>query len=373
MGRTLYLHIGSHKTGTSAIQAACARNATRLRTRGWTFATCPGRPLNWGHLFRFRQEEGFVRFWLFQPALKTLTDALQSRSGKVILSIEDLFFLPPAQVEKLAGLLCPMFDEIIICAYLRRQDELAISQKAQGAKTIQSALVFGTDPGALPGLNRDVRAYLDLSGKLKMWKDAFGGATILAREYDRQTFKSGDVAQDFFNLLGLRLKGLPGEVNAALSGNQTRMLLQLRALGFSQADVHMIRTQGWLAEDDSRLTVTRDDARAFVETFRASNAALPNVLGTPFAFHNRFDQYPETLADTGYAEYERASLRTIVQHLGQGANVANGLLLQKAALALEDTSPDMAIELLEMARRMHPAAESIPKILRRLTRDRSGR
>lgn len=265
-----------------------------------------------------------MRFWLFQPLQHELTEALRSDATKVILSIEDFFFLPQGQIQKLAGLVRPLFDDIIICVYLRRQDELALSQKAQGAKTIQSALVFGTGPGALPELDIYVRAYLDLAGKLRMWKDAFDGAQIVAREYNRDTLTSGDAAIDFFNLLGLRLKRSPGEVNPSLSGNQIRMLLQLRALGFSQADVHTVRTRDWLPHDSSQWTVTRAEARAFLEAFAETNAALPDVLGAPFAFHDRFDQYPETLPDTGYAQYERENLHTVVQYLGQSANAANG-------------------------------------------------
>ncbi|MGI3171699.1 hypothetical protein ACRARG_21360 [Pseudooceanicola sp. C21-150M6] len=368
MPKKLLLHIGCHKTGTTAIQRACMLNRDALRDKGWSFALGPRNVANWGNIFGFPMTPEGVQFRITPNGYERLGEGLDGLEGNVILSAEDLFFLEEEEIGQLAKWLAPRFDEIEICAYLRRQDELAVSQKAQGAKTVQSALLFGTTPGALPELTPGVRRYLDFAGKLEAWRSAFGGPVLTVHEYNRARLSGGDIVTDFFARLGLEPDNDLQDVNRSLGANQTQLLLSLRAAGLNQVAVARARNAGWIGEDShGGLRPSRAEAQAFLAEFAGSNRRLPDVLGHDFAFHDDMSKYPETPQDTGYAEYERDNLLALVARLSGIASVERALPLYNIGKSIAEIRPRMALTLMELASELDPARQDVRRDILRLT------
>ncbi|KAA8610011.1 hypothetical protein [Salipiger aestuarii] len=370
MSRKLLLHIGCHKTGTSAIQRACAMNRGKLQSQGWAFADGPHDGGNWGNIFRFeRHENGITTFRVAEEGMEALEQRLDACEGNnVILSAEDLFFLEAPEIAQFAERIGARFDAVTICAWLRRQDELAVSQKAQGAKTVQSALVFGTGPGVLPDLTPQVRGYLDFATRLEDWQRAFGGAELIVRQYHRPSLAGGDIVTDFFSVLGMKIRGDNADINATMGANEVRLLLTLREAGLKQGDIARIRDNKWIAQSPGAPRVARAEAERFYAAFDESNRRLAAVVGAPFAFHGDFSKYPETVEDTGYEAYEREMLLSLIAELSRIASPDRAGLLRRVGLHLEKSRPGMAFDLLDFAHDLNPGGPVIRQARERVAK-----
>lgn len=362
MQRKLLLHIGVHKTGTSAIQRACTMNTKRLQKSGWAFANNDANIANWGNIFDFHKTDTDVHFRIPDEKMQWLIAALSSHTSNTILSCEDLFFLGEDEIKNFAKHVEPLFDAVEICVYLRRQDELAISQKSQGAKTIQSALVFGLEPGALPVLTKPVQEYLDFATKIETWKQAFKNATVIAREYNRPQLASGDIVTDFFNNLDIKIKSDGAKINTSLSANEVQLLLSLRAQGLTQADIARIGQEDWINTHTAGANPTQAQAREFLDFFAESNKNLEKVVGHPFQFHDDFSKYPEQPIETDYAKYERENLLQLVAKLADLSSLDTARSISAVARNIKQIRPRMALELVSIARKMHPHAPQIGKL-----------
>jgi len=293
MTKTLYLHIGAHKTGSSAIQIACHNNLDALRAQGWDFAFEPGQPLNWGQCFRYGPQGPDVRFKFDPKWMTQLRNRLSPTDAHtVILSMEDLFFLDGVDIENFCAMIADLFDEVHVVAYLRRQDELANSQKAQSAKTVQSARLFGLEADPLPSLTPAVRRYLSFASKLAQWQQALPDAQIHLRHYHRPALHQGDAAADFFDLLGLNLPWQVGRINESLGAMPIRLLLNIRQVGVKNVRLADLVDNGWPSDDPTPFLPTRSQAAAFLTTFSAENDKLVELFPNFESFHQGFDRYP---------------------------------------------------------------------------------
>lgn len=80
--RRILLHIGPHKTGTTAIQSALAKNKEALAEIGWAYATLPEIP---GGTHQFADWLSFGKF----EDLNSSVEKLNGIDGNIILSSEN--------------------------------------------------------------------------------------------------------------------------------------------------------------------------------------------------------------------------------------------------------------------------------------------
>lgn len=145
---TVFLHIGMHKTGTTAVQMFCAKHEQRLRELGVLYPRA-GRPvlpgIAFGHHLLPWSLTGHVDDSYWPHDLHARRDAVwerltseieQSGCSKVILSSEELDTLNADQIGEVIRRLSA-FDLKPI-AYLRRLDELA--QAMYTTEVVHSAL-----------------------------------------------------------------------------------------------------------------------------------------------------------------------------------------------------------------------------------------
>ncbi len=230
MKKQLYVHIGTPKTGTSAIQIYCSTNNERIKATGTIYPDLgyefPGIGVNRNAHFLVNTIKGEngkrdkeAEDSLISDGLSKVM-ALFNEYDKVILSDENLWnsgaFKDPKI--KLLKKTCDEHDvELKMIVYLRRQDTLIQSYWAQQVKE-KSTLTF--------------REYID-SGKYKFFKLDYydrlnalaaiiGKENITVRIYEKSAYYKGSITADFLHLIGIETDASFVEpdhvVNPSISG-----------------------------------------------------------------------------------------------------------------------------------------------------------
>lgn len=210
----LILHIGTHKTGTTSLQATLARAGDALLAHGIRYVEAgrEGRlshnPLAWA--IRGRRNTDIS---LWQDVREELADSRATH----VLSSEGFWFEDPAVIR--AQL--PDATEARVVVYLRRQDQYLQSLYKQ---TVSSGrkVDFDTWMGEM-GYRGD---YLTV---LRKWAAAFGRDAIVVRPYERNG-RTIDVIEDFLDVLGVDPHVLEGrKVRASNPSPRREVLHFLRA------------------------------------------------------------------------------------------------------------------------------------------------
>jgi hypothetical protein len=296
MGRTLVLHIGTNKTGSTTLQNLLCANRPLLLPQGAYYADTQ-RGAN--HLllatmftsFKRELEDVQKEIWRGRDPLLYLNDyrkdlraeieALPPHVRQVIVSSEHFAqaVRKPDDLRRLKSFFDDMFDDYKVVVYLRRQDAHFASSFSQGLRggRLQS-----------PGF-RKLNAYFydyDYADLLNRWAAVFGDAAMLPRIYGRDTDKTFDICKDFTDLLGLAplvaAEDDEAARNLSISTSGQRILLRLgRALreetgkGFGNTALwfrlassvsEVLPGRGWRP--------TQKEARAFVDSYAETNEAV---------------------------------------------------------------------------------------------------
>ena len=202
----LYLHIGTHKTGSTAIQYFLDANREALAARGVLYPRS-GRPqrraIAYGHHLlaneltdprpaaRRRQRAGEPRAaW---DALKAeLRDA---REDIAVVSAEGFDRLATQQQFSALRSYLDGLD-VKVVAYLRRQDKFLSSYYCQH-------VLYRGETREFEEFRRGLRTEIDYERLLGRWEDAFGPDALIVRPYERSALANGDVVDDFCARIGL--------------------------------------------------------------------------------------------------------------------------------------------------------------------------
>ena len=201
---TLYLHIGMHKTGTTAIQRFCAENRRALIKRGYCYPLIFRKYkdvgiLQNGHFLiaseqneegKFKSPEG-EKEWRRRIAYII---RLFQRYPNVILSDERISIAAKRQCPGVWMNLKEQLDRhkinIKVIIYLRRQDQYLFSFWAQRIKVhslAASRLTWADVPTKFLK-----QTELDYYAILERVSACFGKENIIVRIYDRVRFIGGD-------------------------------------------------------------------------------------------------------------------------------------------------------------------------------------
>lgn len=291
----LILHIGSHKTGTSSIQHVLRGSRNALERQGVAYLLPDDRTArNASSLVKVSGErEAFSARFADDKADRLL----QPRAPRNIVSAEGFFwFSDPEEVGRFAALARARFERITVLAYLRRQDRLAVSHRNQVRKAAQALQFYGLRADPLPEYRPYLHRYFDYAAKLlDLWGGAFGRDNVVAVPFERAVLTDGDVVADFAARTGIALACDGPVIRNASSSGLARMFvdLKLAELGLSpDARRGIVRQFG----REGLFLPTRDEARAFLAHFDASNARLAEAFridGRPFAFDPSMEMYPD--------------------------------------------------------------------------------
>jgi len=313
------VHIGTEKTGTTALQSALRGQRDFLSEHGIFYAGAPG-DLNSRRLAAvftpFRVSDDFlVRHDLAEPekfvawrdrTLSEFCDEIEAageRHDTYVLSSEHFSsrMLTDEAVIELAQFLSAQFVEIRVVCYLRRQDEMAVSRMNESLRAGFPQRHFPTikGDGPLPQL-------YDYFGMFKRWSSAFGDASIHFRIFERSELLGGDILTDFSQTqLGVSIEiGEEATQNVSLSANAQLALMMFNEFIGPESRLHVAKQRRELAKylgnvaTGSGYKPARTRAIEFYEHFREGN----NCLSTEYfnrerLFHERFDGYPECEPD----------------------------------------------------------------------------
>lgn len=213
------LHIGWHRTGSTALQSFLNQHREALAERfrisypAEGLLVCAHHPLAWAFLGRTESAWGTVRGIEAGPEA-SLQDAIdRARDAgctRVVFSSEEFREFDRDAIGRLADALRGHADDVRIVAYLRRQDVLAESaynMEVQwwGTRERLAFADFLSQHYAVP----------DYAPTLAAWADAFGRDALVARAYRRDAGVRWDVREDFCGILGIA----PGDLAHPASGS----------------------------------------------------------------------------------------------------------------------------------------------------------
>ncbi|MBV9692997.1 MAG: hypothetical protein JO261_04790 [Alphaproteobacteria bacterium] len=187
----LILHIGTHKTGTSALQAFLASQSQRLcgLSIRYVQAGREGRkahhPLGWG----IRGRRGYK-----PDVWEPLRRELKSDTTPVkLISSEGLWFTDPAAVREQLG--DTPVDRVVL--YLRRQDKYL--------QSLYKQTVAGGREMAFDEWREEFHFRGNYLSVVSKWASVFGKDAIVIRPYERSG-RTIDVVEDFLGVLGIDIK-----------------------------------------------------------------------------------------------------------------------------------------------------------------------
>lgn len=287
--RRLWLHIGSHKTGTTTLQSSLRAASKKKELGRWNYIAASN-AINMNNIVSVKGDGADMQ-WKIKPV--TLRRQIPAQ-GDCIISGERLFWLEDeVEILRLANILKTYFDEIRVVAYLRRQDSVALSFRKTVIVAPVARRFFGIKVGALPDYLPHMDRYFDYYNKIVFWKRFFGKDNVIVRKYESDSLVEGNTVSDFSNIIGQDIPLAPKMLNVSWSRSQLLVGLWLQSKGYSvEACLDIIKNIG----GTERLLPSRIDAMRFMERFRESNAALAENYGHEGLsgyFSNDFSDYPE--------------------------------------------------------------------------------
>jgi hypothetical protein len=338
----LYLHIGTHTTGTTAVQRFFAANRDKLREAGVLYpeAGCPeGRPglAHGQHLLPHaitRPSPNNAGAW--DALHKELAD---STAPTTFISSEEFDVLrDEGQFAELAHHLDGIPVTVIV--YLRRQDEFLHSYYCTDVLWHRETRPFHAYRHTLK-TNPNYRTLL--SG----WECAFGRQALRVRVYEEERLRNRDIVTDICREIGVE----PGvrffrpsgqrEVNRAYPRNVIKCFLWARKSGMRDEDLESLRSLFALIYHDKRAEpdfLSPDERAALLREFATSNAEVARAyLGRSELF------IPEIIASTDEwnLRYRRplADLRASIDDAVESYRPEYGLLVSRVHEAVESSVP----------------------------------
>lgn len=215
--KTLYLHIGTPKTGTSALQYFCAGNRKILEEKGIYYPDLGFRfpdigkhrnahflsykeYINKKEKLRDHEAEKKIR----EEGIQKLEEAFQTHDT-ILISDEHIWNEAEMTTEILPALYQHFMEQgvqIKIIVYLRRQDQVIQSfwaQKIKESSTITFESYMETEK---------YRCFrLDYATRIQEFEDIVGKDHLIVRCYEKQQYQGEQktIMSDFLDILGLEL------------------------------------------------------------------------------------------------------------------------------------------------------------------------
>lgn len=365
MNRKLYIHIGSHKTGTTSIQRTLYENRGALKKRRITFfcITPEGARNPTGN------SSDWIRFdckdLVHSTIHHNLADKLGDTGTNVLISTEYFSWLfDNDTVRTFHENLCRHFTEFKVICYLRRQDRQLVShyQQASRAYNTPAYWFFGSQNCALPTYQPHFDCYLDYYKRLGFWGDVFGDANMAIRIFEPRELVDGDAVNDFFNVINVPLGRTYTRENKSRGFVQTKAGHLMNQSGITYPHRPPIERQlnAISALSGSRLLLpTRSSAMALYDRYKEGNRKLNErfqVNAQPWLFDEDFSRYPEEKRD----EWDEASANDAILSILKGVRDIPFLeeheidLVRDLAVKLENKDSLAAHALMQIANKFRP-------------------
>ena len=294
--KTLYLHIGTSKTGTTSIQHFCTENAEIFEKKGYSYPIFPHKfkdtnIMRNAHFLAHRayneddsrnllEEEQY-----FRQGMDFVLDSFK-KADNVILSDEGIWSVilkgeKPELLNKIMKEASEHNYAVKVIVYLRRQDGMADSWWNQKIKV--GGRLFSTISWE-EYVKNPVNPEMNYYRPLKLVEEAVGKENMIVRRFGRKYFKNGSLFEDFVDALGMEYSSRfivsEGQRNISLLGNAHEIKRVLNTLPeLSNADNTFFRriTAGMSEQRPdlkSETMFSSEEALEFMEQYRESNRKI---------------------------------------------------------------------------------------------------
>lgn len=324
--KTLYLHIGMPKTGTSSIQRFLLGNRSVLNEYGYCF---PKFQYKYPYVHDNRNgyfligkcyhEDGIRDLKLEKKRLKEglshICDCFEQYDN-VILTEETLWRCLYTR-KQVAPTIKAHADahgyRVKIIVYLRRQDEFQISIWKQNVKHAKTAMTMSFEERLEDVLEHE--SYLfEYGSRLDDLAQVFGAENLIVRRFEQSSWVNDLLIDDFLSCIGLEHTGdfedLPEDSNPSLSENMAYMkriinknsTLSKQEMSYLGQIMRDLSAESSAAYPCSMLSV--DEAKALLDRFADENAHAAAVYckdGLPL-FSDRVKDVPKWQPDNPYMQ-----------------------------------------------------------------------
>ena len=323
------LHIGTEKTGSTAIQNYLYKNATELaKNYGvyFPFRSCGlisnyrlilytkaeidtnlARLLNQNSEFAIHDDQSYAewkkRFSIeHSEAVKRFQ---QYRINSLVVYSSEHFHSrvqDKNEIYNLKKYLSTLYDKITIIFYARRQDQLALSAyntAVQGGRCADFDFSTVTTSGP----------YYDYLALAERWSNVFGANNVKPIIYDSAMLRQGDVVKDFESQIGLHIcqpnkdKIKYHKSNERLSYTAMKVLIEfnlmedtdnrLQGLEKNAIRQDLIRELHSLKDDYGKILPARSEVTEFYKHYIARNEKFARIWLKGKRFSDNFSAYPE--------------------------------------------------------------------------------
>lgn len=272
----LTIHIGPHKTGTTAIQTACATGARRLSRAGVLYPkVCWHYPAH--HRLALAAKgcklPGGGERPDFEDEFAALSGALdRAREDRALISSEEFFAWPEEAIRRLTAL--PV-EGLRVVTFLRRPDAFLLSSYNQKVRQIGNDFCspvrrFLDDP-------RAIAPEIDYGACLGRWADVLGEGALAVELYE-----DGPPLPRLLSLLGLPpdlIADRPG-VNRSAPGAVAECIRHAKIVGLTDPVKERLSERAREAfAGYPPMPLPAMDRRRIVAALEPSNAALFARLG----------------------------------------------------------------------------------------------
>ncbi len=297
---TLYLHIGTTKTGTTALQNFLSDNRDILNRKGYCY---PSFPYHYKDVSDRRNAHFLIAgnpkdaIDTYQNGLCRLHHLFQQYPN-IILSDEGIWTAEcHGHLDIWEALLKDGQETgftVRLMVYLRRQDQYLASGWNQ---TVKSGLGNGACKSWKDyAANKGLISKMKYGSHLKALSDIIGKENILVRRYEPDRFVSGSIYADFLQTVGLELTDeyrIPdGKPNQGLSGNTCEIMRILNGMPGMDASYHSFFRQALLLFSDISdkeypcRMFSAEEARKFMNNYSEENQLVSEYfLGGEDLFH----------------------------------------------------------------------------------------
>lgn len=294
--KTLYLHIGTPKTGTTSLQHFFRENQELLRIHGFDY---PDFPYKYRNINEVRNGHFLVGPMvdsegnknpeedkrIFREGMDRIRELFR-KYDNLILSDEGIWTKINLNRSDVWDLLKKESEDgdyqIKVIVYLRRQDAYASSwwnQKVKIGRRRDSATSWEDF------ISREVADMgLDYYQALKKIGDTLGAENVIVRRFGRQYFKNHSIYEDFFEVLGLEFTDdyvIEDSVrNESINGNALEIKRILNALpNLEPRDNVFLRdimaeVSAAVPENKELSLFSEEEARAFLAKFQEGNQKI---------------------------------------------------------------------------------------------------
>ena len=200
MKRKLYIHIGAHKTGTSAIQRTMWLNRSYLAKNNLLYPGDYDNHYQLAYLLRTFGVDELIRRNDTEDGFHKIMSEVANSTHDVLLSSEGFSEAPEFAGQLLESLNAYQLRfDVTIILYVRRQDEWFESAYRQQAKG-DTLSDFNTFFNNREALKFKACNYYDTA---ELWAQSFGHENIIVRPYERAQLLNNDLISDFCSTISI--------------------------------------------------------------------------------------------------------------------------------------------------------------------------